>query len=75
MWQLKSQSPQTGQVYFNKMEKDKQKTPGGSQSPQTGQVYFNIQDIKDKACKLLSQSPQTGQVYFNNVTYYLSQCS
>jgi len=39
-----SQSPQTGQVYFN-ADRIAQKSglvPMKSQSPQTGQVYFNI---------------------------------
>jgi len=39
-----SQSPQTGQVYFNPVLATESTIIGQdvSQSPQTGQVYFNI---------------------------------
>ena len=42
LFQKKSQSPQTGQVYFN-IDVDAMHASGIklSQSPQTGQVYFN----------------------------------
>ena len=64
-----SQSPQTGQVYFNFLSTisyDSRKS-NASQSPQTGQVYFNIfiQQNKRTSRRFVSQSPQTGQVYFN----------
>jgi len=67
---IQSQSPQTGQVYFNKMPIIPSQIGAGgqSQSPQTGQVYFNsIPGIMcvNKWCGDKSQSPQTGQVYFN----------
>jgi len=62
-----SQSPQTGQVYFNIIPctKTSRKT-FLSQSPQTGQVYFNRSTLLSTTLAAMSQSPQTGQVYFNN---------
>mgnify|MGYP006916435610 CR=1 FL=1 len=36
-----SQSPQTGQVYFNLQQEENNGYADWSQSPQTGQVYFN----------------------------------
>ena len=45
MDKIKSQSPQTGQVYFNTIwfvSVLETKLRARSQSPQTGQVYFNI---------------------------------
>jgi len=41
---LMSQSPQTGQVYFNKSDQETLLKAINilSQSPQTGQVYFNL---------------------------------
>jgi len=52
-----SQSPQTGQVYFNFKG-----VPDGfpldflkSQSPQTGQVYFNKQSLTQEALETLSR--------------------
>jgi len=72
-----SQSPQTGQVYFNtlKIKKTDENKEVKSQSPQTGQVYFNDLRDKYKIYKALggSQSPQTGQVYFNK-TKQKSSC-
>ena len=42
MTQVTSQSPQTGQVYFNCLVWEIEPLePLPSQSPQTGQVYFN----------------------------------
>jgi len=38
---IQSQSPQTGQVYFNRMNEKRYYRSNESQSPQTGQVYFN----------------------------------
>ena len=63
-----SQSPQTGQVYFNKFNATATAVFCGSQSPQTGQVYFNFNScsrLTKKKEERKSQSPQTGQVYFN----------
>jgi len=68
-----SQSPQTGQVYFNPVLATESTIIGQdvSQSPQTGQVYFNIWNIQNinVAMDFSSQSPQTGQVYFNMAAY------
>jgi len=63
-----SQSPQTGQVYFNNSEmRAITIEEAKSQSPQTGQVYFNAEGIIRSFgyFPVQSQSPQTGQVYFN----------
>ena len=65
-----SQSPQTGQVYFNyEYYGDTHSDCDLSQSPQTGQVYFNSSGNAYRVSyyREESQSPQTGQVYFNLV--------
>ncbi len=74
---FQSQSPQTGQVYFNTSKGLRnRRSQRGSQSPQTGQVYFNHYNDgcfvwKDRK---MSQSPQTGQVYFNSADPDIPSC-
>ena len=68
-----SQSPQTGQVYFNKLRLSMENSlfQKKSQSPQTGQVYFNNYQCTLRLINcILSQSPQTGQVYFNFIQHW-----
>ena len=70
---MMSQSPQTCQVYFNKLRLSMENSlfQKKSQSPQTGQVYFNNYQCTLRLINcILSQSPQTGQVYFNFIQHW-----